>query len=211
MPQRRVRPHVNPLSITHEHAFAGFGNDKPIIIDVGAYKGEFVASLIEMFPDKNFLVFEIRKPIYRQLCERFAKNENVQVFDGDAGRNFRQILQPCLDQGAVIQEVFINFPDPWPKEKHKKRRFINAKFLQEVQNWIPAETRFIFQTDQKDLFTDTQSLVEHQGNFVIERFTDSPYGVQTYWESVKQADGDEIYRLRFYKKPLNYPSSSNLT
>lgn len=199
MPQRRIRPHVNPLSITHEHVFTGFGNGKPIIIDVGAYKGEFSAALIEKFPDKNFLIFEIRKPVYLKLCEKFAKNDNVHVFDGDAGRNFRSILQPCMDQGALIEEVFINFPDPWPKEKHKKRRFITAKFLSEIESWIQTQTKFIFQTDQKNLFDDTLEIVQGNKKFAVEFFTHSPYGVQTHWESIKIEDGDDIYRMKFWR------------
>ena len=200
MPQRRVRPHVNPLAITHEHIFRGFGNNQNIIIDVGAYKGEFSEALIQKFPTKNFIVFEIRQPIYLQLCEKFAKYDNVLVFDGDAGRNFRHIVQPCLDQGVVIEEVYINFPDPWPKAKHKKRRFINAKFLQELLLWIPNQTKFIFQTDQAPLFDDTLELVQENGHFLIEPFDTSPYGVQTHWEAVKMAEGDTIYRMKFWRK-----------
>lgn len=198
MPQKRVRPHVNPLSITHEHSFVGFGNNKPIIIDVGAYKGEFTSQLLQKFPDKNFLVFEIRKPIYLKLCERFAKHDNVHVFDGDAGRNFHLILQPCIDQGAVIEEVYVNFPDPWFKAKHKKRRFINAKFLQSISKWVQSQTEFVFQTDQKPLFDETLELVREAGCFAVEFFDVSPYGVRTHWESVKMDGGDEIHRMKFF-------------
>jgi tRNA (guanine-N7-)-methyltransferase len=200
MPQKRVRPHVNPLSITHEHKFEGFGNDKPICIDIGAYKGEFTAQLLEKFPEKNFLVFEIRQPIYLKLCDIFAKNDNVQVFDGDAGRSFRSILEPCMNQGASIEEVFINFPDPWFKARHKKRRFINANFLQNVETWISPQTKFIFQTDQKTLFDETLELIEENGAFEIETFDASPYGVRTHWENIKIESGDEIYRMKFCKR-----------
>ena len=87
MVQKRVRNHVNPLSILIEHSFDGFGNDHPILVDVGACKGEFSAELIEKFPDHNFILFEIRRPLAQKLAEKFADKKNVAVFDGDAARN----------------------------------------------------------------------------------------------------------------------------
>ena len=200
MPNKRVRPHVNPFSITHEVSFDGFGNDKPVIVDVGACKGVFCEQLVKIIPDHNFILFEIRKPVYKKLCDRFAKYDNVMVFDGDAGRNFRSVMQPCMDQEAVIKEVYINFPDPWFKERHKKRRFVNAKWLQNIGEWISPETKFVFQTDQKQLFEETVEVIEEHGGFEIEYFDRSPYGVQTHWERQKMAEGDEIYRMKFWRK-----------
>lgn len=200
MTQKRVRPHVNPLSITHRHDFNGFGNTNPVLVDVGAYKGEFTAQLLEKYPEKNYIVFEIRKPIYEKLCKRFAHNKNVVVFDGDAGINIESILKPCMDEGALVEEIFINFPDPWFKERHKKRRFVNTNLLQNITKWIDINTKFVFQTDQKILFDETLEIVRSSNNFEIEFFNGSPHLAQTYWESIKIENGEAIYRMRFWKK-----------
>lgn len=200
MPQKRVRNHVNPLSILIEHSFDGFGNDKPIIIDVGACKGEFSAALIDKFPDHNFIVFEIRRPLARKLAEKFADKDNVAVFDGDAARNFKAILGPCLEQGATIEEIFVNFPDPWFKDKHKKRRFVNEKFLNQCAEWLPAGTEFVFQTDQEFLFNETKEELENTPYEVCEIFHDSAHGVPTHWEAQKLLEGDEIWRMKFRRR-----------
>ncbi len=200
MPQKRVRNHVNPLSILIKHSFNGFGNDRPIFVDVGACKGEFAAELIEKFPDHNFILFEIRRPLAQKLAEKFSDKENVVVFDGDAARNFRTILEPCLDQGAIIEEIFVNFPDPWFKEKHKKRRFINAKFLQECSKWLPVDVRFIFQTDQKFLFDETLEEVQQTSYKFTEKFNTSIHGIPTHWEKQKLLEGDDIWRVMFKRK-----------
>lgn len=197
---KRIRPHVNPLAITKEFSFAGFGNDHPIIIDVGACKGEFVEALVEKFPEKNFIVFEIRIPLAEKLRTKFSDNKNVVVFDGDAGRNFRAIVEPCLKEGAVVEEIFINFPDPWFKEKHKKRRFVNEKFLTDCDQWLDSQTEFIFQTDQEFLFNETLEVVEASPYSSIEKFNQSPYDVQTDWEQAKMKEGSSVWRMRFRKK-----------
>jgi len=194
---KRVRTHVNPLAITETHHFEGFGNDRPIFVDVGAFKGEFMAELIKKFPDHNFILFEIRLPIAEKLREKFIGQDNVVVFHGDAGLNFKNILQPCLDQGATIKEIFVNFPDPWFKDKHKKRRFITTKFLNQCAPWLPAETEFIFQTDQEFLFQETKEYLIETPYKITEEFNKPPYGLQTNWEVVKVAEGKDIFRMRF--------------
>ncbi len=194
----RIRHHVNPMSDRTEVEFDGFINNKPIIVDVGAASGEFVSKLIELKSDThNFVIFEIRKPLAKKLEEKFANKDNVKVFEGDAGRNFKSVLYPCIKRGAKIEEIFINFPDPWFKDRHKKRRFINENFLNNVSQWIQIETKWIFQTDQKELFEDTIELLNKKNISDIVFFNNSPYDTKTKWESAKMEVGDEIYRMKF--------------
>ncbi len=198
MSKKRIRHHVNPMSDRTEVEFEGFADDKPIIIDVGAASGEFISRLIELKNEThNFIIFEIRKPLAKKLEEKFKNHNNVKVFTGDAGRNFKNVLLPCIKSGAKIEEIFINFPDPWFKDRHKKRRFVNEKFLDNVSSWIQAETVWIFQTDQKILFEETLELLKEKGIDKMQFFRESPYNTQTKWEAAKMETGDKIYRMKF--------------
>ncbi len=194
---KRVRPHVNPLSIREEYAFAGFDNNHPILVDVGSCKGEFAAALVDKFPSKNFVLFEIRKPLLEKLELMFADKPNVKVFGGDAGRNFESILAPSIDRGILVEKVFINFPDPWFKERHKKRRFINPVFLSQAAKYVSPETDFIFQTDQKPLFEETVEVLEESPFSRLEYFDEPPYGVRTDWEVATTALGRDVWRMKF--------------
>ena len=196
---KRIRAHVNPLAVREKFTFPGFGNDQPIFVDVGAFKGEFMWDLREQFPDHNFILFEIRLPIAAELREKFKDCHNVAIFTGDAGKNFKNILQPCLDEGASIKEIFINFPDPWFKDKHKKRRFITTQFLNSITDWFPTETDFIFQTDQEFLYNETKEYLEETTFNITEEFDKPPYGLTTDWEDAKVADGGSVWRMRFTK------------
>ena len=193
----RVRAHVNPLSIRKEHSFAGFENNNPIVVDVGACKGEFAFALAQKFPEKNFILFEIRIPLANKLREKFSEFENVVIFDGDAGRNFEPILRSSADQ---IEIIYINFPDPWFKEKHKKRRFVNEKFLTDNAEWISAETEFVFQTDQKFMFDETLEVIQESPFSSVEFFDQPPHGVRTDWEEAKVREGSDVWRMKFKKK-----------
>ncbi len=197
---KRVRAHVNPLAVQKEISFEGFDNNNPIWIDVGACKGEFFANMMQKFPEKNFILFEIRMPLYFKLVEKFKDFPNVKVFDGDAGRNFEATLKPSVERGILIEKIFINFPDPWFKEQHKKRRFINTTFLQDTATWISKETEWVFQTDQKFLFDETLEVVQESPFSDIEFFKTSPFEIQTDWESAKVKEGCDIWRMKFRLK-----------
>lgn len=194
---KRTRTHANPLANLKEYHFEGFGNNKPLFVDVGAFKGEFMARLSEKFPDHNFICFEIRTPIAEALKEKFKDKPNFRVFDGDAGRNFQNILQPCLDEGATIEQIFVNFPDPWFKDRHKKRRFITTEFCNALATWLPDTTEIVFQTDQKFLFDETLAYLAETPYQSIKYFEGSVHGIPTDWEKIKMAKGETIWRMTF--------------
>jgi len=194
---KRKRNHVNPLAHTQTISFDGFSNNKPIIVDIGSYRGEFVEQLNNMMVSThNFLVCEIRKPYAEYLRELFTNNANIAVFDGDSAKNLQALIEPSIKKGAHIEYVFINFPDPWFKDRHKKRRVVTDIFLQDTKKWIQSDTVFVFQTDQELLFTETQELLDEQGIEYTE-FTEPLWGAQTHWELMKVKENNPIYRMTF--------------
>lgn len=198
-PPNRIRKHVNPLADQKIHAFEGFADGKPVLVDLGAYRGEFIKTLLEVHPNKyNAVVCEIRKPYAHYLTELFSEQSaSVKVFDGDSSKNLKNILLPMIKKGISIERIFINFPDPWLKEKHKKRRVVTANFIQDCKTWIQPTTEFIFQTDQQPVFEDTVALLDEQ-NIPYQRFYESYKGIKTRWEELKTEQGSEVYRISFF-------------
>ena len=194
---KRTRTHSNPLANLQEIHFEGFGNDNPIFVDVGAFKGEFMEKLAEKFPNHNFICFEIRTPIAEALKEKFKDKPNFRVFEGDAARNFKNILEPCLNEGASIEQIFVNFPDPWFKDRHKKRRFITTKFCNDLAQWFPAKTEIVFQTNKQFLFEETLEYLKETPYKGINQFEGSVHGIPTDWETAKLAKGEKIWRMKF--------------
>ena len=199
MAKKRVRHHVNPLADMTEHHFDGFENDCPIIMDIGADRGEFTMQLLEKFGEtRNFIVCEIRKLLAEKLRKKFEKYQNVVVFDGDVTRNFEKIIRSSIDKNVTIEEIYINFPDPWFKDRHKKRRVITEKFLCSINEWVPSHVTWIFQTDQKQLFDETMEMLQSMNGIHIAIFDTSPHGATTKWENAKIAQESAIYRMRFH-------------
>ncbi len=194
---KRVRNHVNPLANQEETIFRGFADNKSIIMDIGAYRGEFSQSLVDRFgKEYNFIVCEIRKPYVAYLKDLFVNDTNVVVFGSDAARNISNLLQSSTEKGVEIAYIFINFPDPWFKEKHNKRRVLNADFLTQLEKLISSQTQIIFQTDQKTLFDDTLEMVQRAGKWHIENFSKPLWGITSYWEDMKNLEGSSMYRTK---------------
>ena len=159
----------------------------------------FVKNFEEKFPGKNFLALEIREKLIQMLEKKFSEQENIQVLNGDAGKNWTNIIKPCQEQGAIIENVFINFPDPWFKVKHHKRRFVSEGFLQSASEIFDEKTTFYFQTDQKELFDDTLEIVQNSVFNKITFFENSQWGITTDWEEAKMRENAPIFRMKFSK------------
>ncbi len=198
---KRIRNHVNPLSHTEDVFFSYFPNNNPIIIDIGSYRGEFGVKIIDYFEQeklyKNFIFFEIRKPYLEFLEQLFLGKENVKIFGGDAGKNLENILKKSIKKGVEIEKIFINFPDPWFKKKHHKRRVITEEFLNNLKQWLPLKTEIIFQTDQKKLFKWTEKIIKKNGFFKIKKFNKPIWNITSYWEDMKTKEGNKIWRMKF--------------
>ena len=211
---KRVRNHVNPLAYTEEIFFNGFQNKKPIIMDIGSYRGEFGQKLVKKFSSKkieeqkNFIFTEIRKPFSDYLEKLFVDNiignekgeENVMVFGGNTAINIENILKNSIKNNVKIEKIFVNFPDPWFKKKHHKRRVVWGEFLDNLEKWLPKETEIIFQTDQEKLFKETMKEVIKRDFLEIKRFRDSIWGLTTYWEDRKIKEGSKIWRMKIFIK-----------
>ena len=194
----KVRNHVNPLSVIHSVTFPGFRKIAPVFIDIGAYYGEFTEELSNKFKDSNFIVCEIRTPFARHLTDKFKDKKNIVVLDWDAWKNFWNIIKDSTKNWSIIDTVFINFPDPWFKEKHKKRRLISLNFLKKVKE-LNLSIKFIFQTDAKILFDDTLEVLRvfWLKDKDLEFFDTSVYWIQTRWERTQLEKWEEIYRVKF--------------
>ena len=118
------------------------------------------------------------------------------MFDGDTNRILKSILEPSIKKDRSIEYIFINFPDPWFKDKHKKRRVVSQRFIDDIKQWLPSATKIIFQTDQEQLFCETQELLQ-ENTITFKNISSSPLNAQTYWESMKIKEGETIYRMCF--------------
>ena len=113
-----------------------FGNDRPVTLEIGFGNGETLAQLALRHPERNFLGVEVHSPGVGHLMIRLQQQEsdNVRILRTDALALLRRHLPP-----ASLAGVLLYFPDPWPKQRHHKRRIVRPEFLDRVhQALIPG-------------------------------------------------------------------------
>ena len=124
-----------------------FGNDHPVTLEIGFGNGETLARLALDHPARNYLGVEVHGPGVGHLLLRLAAQEsrNLRILQADA----MELLHRHLPAGALA-EVLLLFPDPWPKQRHHKRRIVQAEFARLVQRALRPGGILHMATDWED-------------------------------------------------------------
>lgn len=135
-------------------AFFGFpqaegASSRPLELEIGSGKGTFLAQQAPLQPDTDFLGIELAKPFWRHAADRARRLglgnvrllwHNAEVF----------VRAHCAD--GVFKRVHLYFPDPWPKDRHHKRRSFQEPFLREVCRVLSADGELRVATDHEGYF-----------------------------------------------------------
>ena len=170
--QRHIRPHVNPLqsrfteppeNLSETLAFSR--KDMPLHIDIGCGKGHFCADLAAANPALNVIGIEIRHELVSEanrLCELSA-SDNLRFVSGSANT----LITPCCEAlpDAVLTSATIQFPDPWPKRRHHKRRVCQPPLVHALAEHLVDDGVVFLQSDVQELAADMRSCFLDSGFF----------------------------------------------
>ncbi len=133
-----------------------FGNSNPIHIEIGMGKGQFITTLASLNPDVNYVGLERYSSVLLRALQKMELQPlpNIKFICEDAGL----ILDMFADN--EIDKIYLNFSDPWPKDRHAKRRLTSHQFLERYDHILVPEGRIEFKTDNNDLFDFSLEEVE---------------------------------------------------
>lgn len=173
-----------------------FGNDNPVILEIGSGKGRFVVETATERPDRNLLAVEKSLHYHRVIVDRLTRRKltNVRAINFDAF----PVLEKMLPDGS-ISEIHVYFPDPWPRKKQQKRRIIRAEVLEQMKRVLTDEGWGIYVTDHREYFEAAAPVVESV--FRSERRIPGPGDPpRTNYEAKYRAEGRDIFEIRFFKR-----------
>jgi tRNA (guanine-N7-)-methyltransferase len=180
-----------------------FGNAQPIEIEVGFGKGLFLLTAAQAAPAVNFLGIEIMRKYQLFTATRLAKRsvDNVRLVHADA----RRFLQDCVAP-ASVQAVHVYFPDPWWKQRHRKRRVFTPEFAVQCERVLGPGGRLHVATDVAEYFgVITELLAQHTRLRALsvpdlrEPVNDLDY--RTHFERKFRKEGRPIYG-GLYERPV---------
>jgi tRNA (guanine-N7-)-methyltransferase len=128
-----------------------FGNNKPIYLELGCGRGQFISKRAIESPEVNFVGVDLKDEV---LIYALRKVTEAEV------SNVRLIPMNITWIGDVFEEneidrIYINFCNPWPKERHNKRRLTHTAFLTQYKKFIKQGSEVWFKTDNTELFEDS--------------------------------------------------------
>ena len=154
-----MRQHVNPLSKVFDQieiipSLGEMFNDSklPLHLDIGCAAGEFLFDLALANTNWNYLGIEIREKLVKSAKLRSSKREikNLYFIFGNAYKILNDIHNNYL--ATNLKSISFNFPDPWFKKRHHKRRVIQPEFIDILSNSLQKGSLIYIKTDVKDLF-----------------------------------------------------------
>ena len=175
-----------------------FHNNHPLHIEIGMGKGQFIHELAASNPDINYIGIEMYSSVLYRALEKRAETELENLF---FLRFDAKYLADIFDHSEVSR-IYLNFSDPWPKDRHAKRRLTSAGFLA-IYNEILTSDGFIqFKTDNRDLFDFSVETVEESALWNINEITYDLHhseflesNIMTEYESRFVAEGKPICRF----------------
>jgi tRNA (guanine-N7-)-methyltransferase len=174
-----------------------FGNDHPVILEIGSGKGRFLITTASERPDVNLIGVEKSLHYHRLIHERVTKRNltNIRLINHDA---FLVMQKMIAD--ASIAEIHIYFPDPWPKTKEQKRRIIRPDALAEMRRVLIPGGKAIYVTDHQSYFESAAPIIAEffPSEIRVPGPDDPP---RTNYEAKYRAEGRPIYEVRFWNRP----------
>ena len=207
--RKRHRIHGNPFSVPQPEDMlpleALFRRPAPLAIDIGFGAGQFLLELAHQKSEMNVLGIEIRPHFVEKILD-VAKDEgrtNLSAVLANVNRDIETLIP---DDSVAFMSV--NFPDPWFKKRHQKRRVINQGFLDIMLRKFRMDGQLHLMTDFEPIGLEARELLSghpgyhspHKGEFLEHSST----GIRSERESTHTGRGDPIYRL-FYQKVREVP------
>ena len=194
---------VNPYTINEPETMKGkwqklFKNDNPIHIEVGMGKGRFITTLATMNPDINYIGIEKYSSVLYRALEKMEelKLPNLYFIRMDA-----EDICEVFDKNEV-HKIYLNFSDPWPKDRHAKRRLTSKEFFARYDKLLVPDGVVEFKTDNNDLFDFSLEQIPEAGWHIVastrDLHNDATLGagnVMTEYEEKFSSMGNPINKL----------------
>lgn len=176
-----------------------FGNENPLYLEVGMGKGRFITELAMQNPDHNYVGIEKYSSVLLRALEKrsqLPELTNLLFLRMDA-EELPEVFGP-----DEVSGIYLNFSDPWPKDRHAKRRLPSKEFLARYDRILKPEGRVEFKTDNRDLFDFALEQAEEAG-WILEKCTYDLHhdpemvkgNIMTEYEERFSSQGNPIFKM----------------
>lgn len=193
-----------------------FKNSNPIVLELGCGKGEYSVGLAKMFPEKNFIGADIKGArLWRGAKTAVEEKLGNVAFIRTRIEHIASFFAP-----EEVDEIWVTFPDPQPREKKSKKRLTSSRFLNHYAKFLKPNGIVHLKTDSQALHAYTKAVIEYNNlkvnvctNDLYATVKDDPIlGIRTHYEQLFMEKGFTITYINFqlnHTGPFNEPDSQD--
>ena len=179
-----------------------FDNQKPLHLEIGSGKGEFLSQYAPLHPQWNFLGLEAADKRIRNILKKInpERHPNVRLMRMMVDAGIAQLLPP-----ESVACVYIQHPDPWPKRRHHRRRLFQPKFLKALAQVMEPGAELHIATDHKEYSIWIAEMMLKQAEYVslqhqvIQNSPSLQDHVATWYETEQRRQGFEPHYMLFQR------------
>ena len=143
-----------------------FVNDNPIYLELGCGKGTFIAVHGSENEDINYIAIDIKDEVLvlaKRNIEKAYEDKNKEINNLKLMAQEIALINDIFSEEDVVDRIYINFCNPWPKERHKKRRLTHTRQLENYKNFLAEDGEIYFKTDDDELFDESIEYFKESG------------------------------------------------
>lgn len=194
---------VSPYIIKNPEKYKGkynqlFQNENPINLEIGMGKGDFLIAMAKKYPDINFIGIEMFDSVIVRAVQKLESEDlpNIKLLRFDANE-----IENIMDK--EIDTIYLNFSDPWPKNRAAKKRLTSRRFLNRYDNIFKNKNHIIQKTDNRKLFEFSLMSYSEKGykirDISLNLHEDEKDNIETEYERKFTSLGYPIYMIEVYK------------
>lgn len=164
-----------------------YENEQPLHIELGCGKGSFISQLALANQNINYIAIDLVDAMLglaKRNIENLYKENNIEVKNVYLSRYDIERIMNILDNKDKVERIYINFCNPWPRGKHKKKRLTHTRQLEKYRQFLTENGEIYFKTDDDMLFTESLTYFK-EANFEIIKTTYDLEKEQDFWENIQ--------------------------
>ena len=163
-----------------------FKNNSPIHLELGCGKGQFISQLAVSNENINYIAIDLVDAMLglaKRNIETEYQKQNKQIKNIYITRYDIERILNILDKDDEVERIYINFCNPWPRGKHRKKRLTHTRQLEKYKEFLKKGGEIYFKTDDDGLFNDTIKYIEDCGFEIIDKTYDLE-NTPDFWDNI---------------------------
>ena len=191
-PWARGELEASKFYIDNPEAYIGkwrelFAKDRPLHIELGCGKGGFISQIAVYNPDINYIAIDLVDAMLglaKRKVEEKYKMANREIDNIYLTRYDIERINNILSKEDRVERIYINFCNPWPRGKHRKKRLTHTRQLEKYKEFLVDGGMVFFKTDDEGLFSDSINYLNEAG-YKIEKLTYDLESEVDFWDNIE--------------------------